>query len=158
MVLTALMTGAVSAFAADIPELPVPFTWPVMGGLGEIDYDLSAPTDRQGMGVIRMYAGTPVVASHAGEVTLAGMDPDAPNLGFCVVIENAAAGVRTRYSHLQSPDGGVGDFVDAGDRIGWIGGQEPGWPEDALGFELWIGTVKTNPLWYLVDDTSAASE
>jgi len=145
------------AVALDHPELPVELEWPIAGGLGEVDYLMSADAEVAGTAVVRIFSGTPVVAANGGQVTVAGEIAGAPELGLSIVIRDNRSGVTTRYSNLGSLDRAVGDYVNTGDRIGWVGSQSPNWPEDAIGFDLWIGGVRTNPIWYFVDATSAAS-
>ena len=143
--------------AVDHPASPVELGWPIAGGLGEVDYGMSAPTEQPGTAVVRIFSGTPVVATQSGQVTVAGEITGAPELGLCIVIRDNRSGVFTRYSNLGTLDCMVGDHVNTGDRIGWVGSQRPDWPEDAVGFDLWIGDIRTNPLWYFADATSAAT-
>ena len=155
-ILVASLAGL--AIADDIhPELPIPIEWPIIDGLGVLAVGMSAPADRPGTAVLTIYPGTPVVAAHPGRVIVAEAITGAPDLGLCILIRDAASGVTTRYSNLGSLDRRVGDYVSAGDRIGWVGSQSPNWPEDAIGFDLWIGDIRTNPVWYVVDATSSAT-
>ncbi|MCS6987831.1 MAG: M23 family metallopeptidase [Sphingomonadaceae bacterium] len=84
--------------------------------------------------------GTPVVASAAGRVTLAGWSG-----GYGQVVEvDHGRGLKTRYAHLSRIDVRPGQAVGQGQRIGAVGstGLSTG---PHLHYEVWRDGRAVNP-------------
>lgn len=98
------------------------FAWPVTGRIsGRYGNQriLNGEPRRPHLGVdIAAPAGTPVVASAPGEVSLA--EPDLFFTGGTVVLDHGH-GVTSIYSHLASVDVADGQRVAAGEPIGTVG-------------------------------------
>jgi murein DD-endopeptidase MepM/ murein hydrolase activator NlpD len=89
--------------------------------------------------------GTPVVAAKAGQVQVAGWS--AFGYGFHVVLDHGG-GVETLYAHLSRMAVRAGDWVEAGEVIGYVGST--GWSTGPhLHFEVRVNGVVRNPLAYL---------
>lgn len=89
-------------------------------------------------------AGTPIYASEAGTVIIAGVRG---GYGNAVVIDHGG-GLSTLYAHQSRITVSVGENVAAGERIGFVGctGYCTG---DHLHFEVHVNGNHTDPLGYL---------
>jgi murein DD-endopeptidase MepM/ murein hydrolase activator NlpD len=94
--------------------------------------------------------GTPIIASAAGKVTVAG---DVSGYGGAVYIDHGK-GFTTRYAHLSRIDVSIGDTVGQGDTIALSGGQ-PGTTGAGtstgphLHFEIRVNGVAQDPRNYV---------
>tara|TARA_R110001599_G_scaffold17853_2_gene70940 strand:- start:1214 stop:2158 length:945 start_codon:yes stop_codon:yes gene_type:complete len=72
-------------------------------------------------------SGTPLLAAHAGQVTIASMTHDPNGYGGMIEIKHAD-GIKTRYGHCSQIDVKVGEDVNRGQVIGKSGGDssDPG--------------------------------
>ena len=115
--------------------------WPVGGALTSpygpahpLGIDIAAPV------------GTTITAASAGTVTFVGGNPCC-SYGYHVIIDHGN-GYETLYAHLS--DFGVvgGQYVNAGEAVGWIGmtGRTTG---PHVHFELRRNGVYQDPLGYL---------
>lgn len=88
-------------------------------------------------------AGTPVHASSAGVVTIAGWSGN-----YGLLVELAGPDMVTRYGHLSALEVATGDPVEVGQVIGYVGstGRSTG---PHLHFEVRINGEAVNPLPYL---------
>lgn len=89
--------------------------------------------------------GTPIVAAKAGQVEVAGWS--SVGYGFHVVLDHGG-GVQTLYAHMSRVAVRAGQWVEAGQVIGYVGST--GWSTGPhLHFEVRVGGVARNPLAYL---------
>jgi murein DD-endopeptidase MepM/ murein hydrolase activator NlpD len=104
------------------------------------------------LGSTRLHAGTdigapygsPVWASKSGQVIFSGWNG---GYGYCVIIAHTG-GFSTLYGHLADLAVGVGDRVEQGETIGWVGST--GWSTGPhLHFEIWVAGVPTDPMNFL---------
>lgn len=95
--------------------------------------DLAAPT------------GTPIYASKAGQVDVAGWS--SWGYGIHVILDHGS-GVETLYGHMSRLAVRSGQYVDRGELIGYVGST--GWSTGPhLHFEVRIGGATRNPMAYL---------
>ena len=89
--------------------------------------------------------GTPIYAAEAGTVVEAAWN--AGGYGYYIVIDHGG-GKKTRYGHLSKFATSVGDEVEKGENIGFVGstGRSTG---PHLHFEVMIYGKRYNPLSYL---------
>ena len=89
--------------------------------------------------------GTPIVAAKAGQVAVAGWS--SWGYGFHVVVDHGG-GVETLYAHMSRLAVRAGQWVEAGQVIGYVGST--GWSTGPhLHFEVRVNGVARNPLAYL---------
>ncbi|TFU16166.1 LysM peptidoglycan-binding domain-containing M23 family metallopeptidase [Thermus tengchongensis] len=89
--------------------------------------------------------GTPIVAAKAGQVEVAGWS--SMGYGFHVVLDHGG-GVETLYAHMSRIAVRPGQWVEAGEVIGYVGST--GWSTGPhLHFEVRVNGVARNPLAYL---------
>jgi len=89
--------------------------------------------------------GTPIVAAKAGQVEVAGWS--SMGYGFHVVLDHGG-GVETLYAHMSRIAVRAGQWVEAGQVIGYVGST--GWSTGPhLHFEVRVNGVARNPLAYL---------
>jgi murein DD-endopeptidase MepM/ murein hydrolase activator NlpD len=89
--------------------------------------------------------GTPIVAAKSGQVEVAGWS--SMGYGFHVVLDHGG-GVETLYAHMSRIAVRPGQWVEAGDLIGYVGST--GWSTGPhLHFEVRVNGVPRNPLAYL---------
>ncbi|WP_337845822.1 peptidoglycan DD-metalloendopeptidase family protein [Thermus sp.] len=89
--------------------------------------------------------GTPIVAAKAGQVEVAGWS--SVGYGFHVVLDHGG-GVETLYAHMNRIAVRSGQWVKAGQVIGYVGST--GWSTGPhLHFEVRVGGMARNPLAYL---------
>ncbi len=139
----------------DFPPPPPPppvWVWPTWGdltsGFGYRNFSVVAVSLKK---KIANRQGTPIVAARSGRVIQAGW---CSGYGYCVKISHGDA-IVTEYGHMMSqPVVSVGQSVDAGDLIGYMGstydraggGYSTG---PHLHFTVKIDGVAVNPLRYL---------
>ncbi|MDD7482748.1 MAG: peptidoglycan DD-metalloendopeptidase family protein [Clostridia bacterium] len=124
-------------------------TWPVPGYSGCIYQGFSSTHkgyDISGGGIY----GAPIVAAASGRVIFAafGTAYNSHNrYGYCVDIDHGS-GIATRYAHCSALTVSAGDYVTAGQVIGYVGstGQSTG---AHLHFEVRKNGVAVNPAGYL---------
>ncbi|GAA6755850.1 M23 family metallopeptidase [Thermus thalpophilus] len=89
--------------------------------------------------------GTPIVAAKSGQVEVAGWS--SVGYGFHVILDHGG-GVETLYAHMSRIAVRPGEWVEAGEVIGYVGST--GWSTGPhLHFEVRVGGVARNPLSYL---------
>lgn len=92
------------------------YFWPVDGGY--ISAHQGDGRDHKGIDIAAPY-GTPIYAAASGTVTDAGTGWNG-GYGNCIVIENDDGNV-TVYAHQAELAAAVGDYVEAGQLIGYVG-------------------------------------
>jgi murein DD-endopeptidase MepM/ murein hydrolase activator NlpD len=128
-----LVAAAAAAAGALVFSRAVAWLWPVKGivsqGFGPSALTVEPPRTYHGVPYANFHdgidiaapLGSPVLAAAAGTVTFAGHLPD----GSEVVLIAHDGGLFTLYAHLDDtvapPVVKVGQAVQAGDAIGWIG-------------------------------------
>lgn len=125
--------------ASAAPASGTKMNWPVQGRLtqyfswGHNGLDIAAPI------------GTPIYAAAGGVVEIASWNSG--GYGYQVVI-NHGGGKKTRYGHMSKFAVSVGDEVEKGDNIGFVGstGRSTG---PHCHFEVIINGKTYNPLSYL---------
>lgn len=118
------------------------FVWPTSG---RISSKYGSRWGRTHNGIdLAVQVGTTVKASSSGKVTFSGTQS---GYGKLIVLDHGN-GVTTRYAHNSKLLVGVGDRVDAGDRIALSGntGRSTG---PHLHFEIRFNGRSVNPLKYL---------
>lgn len=89
-------------------------------------------------------AGTPIYAAKAGRVEVAGWS--SVGYGFHVVLDHG--GLETLYAHMSRIAVRAGQWVEAGQVIGYVGST--GWSTGPhLHFEVRVNGLVKNPLSYL---------
>jgi murein DD-endopeptidase MepM/ murein hydrolase activator NlpD len=108
--------AVLAALRSPPPQSPLKLAWPLLLPVG----DRFGPRgDRFHSGIdFPAAVGTPVAAAHAGRVTYAG--PKAGGWGIEVVLAHGH-GVRTIYAHLSAVAVTVGNRVERGATIGFVG-------------------------------------
>ncbi|MDA3951773.1 MAG: M23 family metallopeptidase [Spirochaeta sp.] len=129
----------------------IPNAWPVGGNRGGVSMEFG-PNIHPITGQwylhkgfdIAGYPGTPILASAAGVVTVAGYDP---GYGFQVVIRHKY-GYSTRYPHMREISVSAGQQIDQGDVVGTMGrtGIATG---THLHFEVILGNEVVDPAPFL---------
>ncbi|SRR5579875_1256869 len=154
-----LLSDSVAILAALVDErrletATAPSLWPVRGPVTS-DFGLRRSPDGSGAehhpGVdIRAGAGTPVVASGAGEVLFAGRDP---GYGVLVILGHGRD-VETLYGHLSAAYVHAGQAVHRGTVIGAVGatGRVTG---PHLHFEVRVHGEPVDPRGYLAQTGGA---
>ena len=90
-------------------------------------------------------AGTPIYAAKAGRVEVAGWS--SVGYGFHVVLDHGG-GLETLYAHMSRIAVRAGQWVEAGQVIGYVGST--GWSTGPhLHFEVRVNGLVKNPLSYL---------
>ncbi|WP_105317620.1 LysM peptidoglycan-binding domain-containing M23 family metallopeptidase [Thermus tenuipuniceus] len=121
--------------------------WPLAGGFRITTYfGQRGAFQRYHTGIdLAASYGTPIVAAKAGQVEVAGWS--AVGYGFHVVLDHGG-GVETLYAHMSRIAVRAGQWVEAGEVIGYVGST--GWSTGPhLHFEVRVGGVARNPLAYL---------
>jgi murein DD-endopeptidase MepM/ murein hydrolase activator NlpD len=143
-----------SALLTEIPSI-----WPVRGGIGIITaffgQNIHPFTGQyyihKGIDIATSRSGDPVVATADGQVVTAEYAYD---FGNYIIIRHKH-GYYTRYAHLQSFRAGVGQRVQQGEVIGYIGNT--GISTGAhLHYEVHIGSDVVDPYRYITIRSSMA--
>lgn len=128
--------------ASDVPPASdTGWTWPALGLLTSP----FGPGHPLGIDVASS-VGTPVYAANSGQITFVGGNPCC-SYGYHIIIDHGN-GYETLYAHLSGFNYAAGDFVNAGDVIGYIGmtGRTTG---PHVHFELRRNGVYQDPLNFL---------
>ncbi|MDR0828451.1 MAG: M23 family metallopeptidase [Desulfovibrio sp.] len=130
--------------------LSTPSVWPVLGTLTSGFGWRRSPTSgsgrmHQGLDISNRI-GTPIRAPARGAVTFSG--PDGA-YGISIILDHGN-GISTRYSHLSRTSVNVGDYVQRGDFIGYLGntGRSTG---PHLHYEVHVRGVPVNPMRYILN-------
>ena len=131
----------------------IPSVWPVQGGLGRITMHFGQNIHpftgqfyiHRGIDISNFRQGDPIIATADGQVVSVGYE--AGGFGNFVIIRHRH-GFYTRYAHMLSFRVRVGQRVQQGDIIGFIGntGMSTG---PHLHYEVHIGSDVVDPYRYL---------
>jgi murein DD-endopeptidase MepM/ murein hydrolase activator NlpD len=131
----------------------IPSIWPIKGGVGHISMFFGQNENpftgqyyiHKGIDLSTYRQGDPVVATADGQV--ATVDYDATGFGNYVIIKHKH-GYYTRYAHMQGFKVKIGQRVQQGEVIGWIGntGLSTG---PHLHYEVHIGSDVVDPYKYI---------
>jgi murein DD-endopeptidase MepM/ murein hydrolase activator NlpD len=142
-----VMLDSQSAILAEIPSI-----WPIKGGLGHISMYFGQNINpfsgqyyiHKGIDISTYRSGDPVVSTADGQVVTIDYDE---NFGNYVLIKHKH-GYYTRYAHLLSARVRLGQRVQQGDVIGYIGntGLSTG---PHLHYEIHIGSDVVDPYRYI---------
>jgi murein DD-endopeptidase MepM/ murein hydrolase activator NlpD len=142
-----VMLDSQSAILAEIPSI-----WPIKGGLGHISMYFGQNINpfsgqyyiHKGIDISTYRSGDPVVSTADGQVVTIDYDE---NFGNYILIKHTH-GYYTRYAHLLSARVRLGQRVQQGDVIGYIGntGLSTG---PHLHYEIHIGSDVVDPYRYI---------
>jgi murein DD-endopeptidase MepM/ murein hydrolase activator NlpD len=142
-----VMLDGQSAILAEIPSI-----WPIKGGLGHISMYFGQNINpfsgqyyiHKGIDISTYRSGDPVVSTANGQVVTIDYDE---NFGNYILIKHTH-GYYTRYAHLLSARVRLGQRVQQGDVIGYIGntGLSTG---PHLHYEIHIGSDVVDPYSYI---------
>jgi murein DD-endopeptidase MepM/ murein hydrolase activator NlpD len=142
-----VMLDSQSAILAEIPSI-----WPIKGGLGHISMYFGQNINpfsgqyyiHKGIDISTYRSGDPVVSTANGQVVTIDYDE---NFGNYILIKHTH-GYYTRYAHLLSARVRLGQRVQQGDVIGYIGntGLSTG---PHLHYEIHIGSDVVDPYSYI---------
>jgi murein DD-endopeptidase MepM/ murein hydrolase activator NlpD len=131
----------------------IPSIWPIKGGVGHISMFFGQNENpftgqyyiHKGIDLSTYRQGDPVVATADGQVVT--VDYDATGFGNYVIIKHKH-GYYTRYAHMQGFRAKIGQRVQQGEVIGWIGntGLSTG---PHLHYEVHIGSDVVDPYKYI---------
>ncbi|MDR1325951.1 MAG: M23 family metallopeptidase [Treponema sp.] len=131
----------------------IPSIWPIKGGIGHVSMFFGQNRHpftgqyyiHKGIDLSTYRQGDPIVATADGQVVT--VDYDATGFGNYVIIKHKH-GFYTRYAHMQSVKSKVGDRVQQGETIGYIGntGLSTG---PHVHYEVHIGSDIVDPNKYL---------
>jgi murein DD-endopeptidase MepM/ murein hydrolase activator NlpD len=137
-----------SALLTEIPSI-----WPIKGGIGHISMFFGQNKHpftgqyyiHKGMDLSTYRSGDPIVATADGQVVT--IDFDAEGFGNYVIIKHKH-GYYTRYAHLQKAAVRIGQRVQQGEVIGFIGntGISTG---PHVHYEVHIGSDVVDPYKYI---------
>jgi peptidoglycan hydrolase-like protein with peptidoglycan-binding domain len=133
-------SGTLASLGSAPPHCPLQLAWPLHGRIGD---GFGPRSDRFHAGVdIPARPGAPVRAARAGRVVYAGWAAGGFGQLVSVTHEN---GVVTMYAHLSRIRAKLGEWLDAGERIGRAGSTG-----DATGphlhFEVRVRGAAVDPL------------
>ena len=141
------MLDSQSALLSEIPSI-----WPVKGGLGHISFFFGQNVNpftgmyyiHKGIDISTFRSGDPVVTTANGQVVTVDYTDD---FGNYVIIKHKH-GYYTRYAHLLSSRVRIGQHVQQGEIIGYIGntGLSTG---PHLHYEIRIGSDVVDPYKYM---------
>ncbi|HIK21616.1 MAG TPA: M23 family metallopeptidase [Synechococcus sp. M44_DOE_062] len=125
---------------------PLPHPVPITSGFGMRIHPIRGEPEFHAGVDLGASMGTPILASLSGKVVTSG---SLGGLGITVVLEHAG-NQRTRYGHMSKTAVGVGDEVEQGTVIGYVGasGMATG---PHLHFELWKRSAGQG--WMVLDAT-----
>jgi murein DD-endopeptidase MepM/ murein hydrolase activator NlpD len=142
-----VMLDSQSAILAEIPSI-----WPIKGGLGHISMYFGQNINpfsgqyyiHKGIDISTYRSGDPVVSTADGQIVTIDYDE---NFGNYILIKHKL-GYYTRYAHLLSARVRLGQRVQQGDVIGYIGntGLSTG---PHLHYEIHIGSDVVDPYRYI---------
>jgi murein DD-endopeptidase MepM/ murein hydrolase activator NlpD len=131
----------------------VPNIWPIKGGVGHISMYFGENTNpfsgrlyiHRGIDISTFRCGDAIVATADGQVVT--VDYDARDFGNYVIIKHKH-GFYTRYAHMQLATVHIGQHVQQGEVIGYIGntGKTTG---PHLHYEVHVGSDIVDPFKYL---------
>jgi murein DD-endopeptidase MepM/ murein hydrolase activator NlpD len=131
----------------------IPSVWPIRGGIGHISMFFGQNENpftgqyyiHKGMDISTYRSGDPIVATADGQVVT--IDFDAEGFGNYIIIKHKH-GYYTRYAHLQKTAARIGQRVQQGEVIGYIGntGLSTG---PHLHYEVHIGSDVVDPYKYI---------
>jgi murein DD-endopeptidase MepM/ murein hydrolase activator NlpD len=140
----------------------IPSVWPIKGGIGHISMFFGQNENpftgqyyiHKGIDLSTYRQGDPVVATADGQVVT--VDSDETGFGNYVIIKHKH-GYYTRYAHMQSFKVKIGQRVQQGEVIGWIGntGLSTG---PHLHYEVHIGSDVVDPYKYINIRSSIAKQ
>ena len=142
------LLNAQSALLTEIPSI-----WPIRGGVGRITMAFGENINpftgqyyiHRGIDISNYRQGDPIVATADGQVV--GVEFDMNGFGNSVTIRHSH-GFFTRYAHMQRFNVQIGQRVQQGEVIGWVGntGLSTG---PHLHYEVHLGSDVVNPLQYI---------
>jgi len=137
-----------SALLTEIPSI-----WPLQGGAGRITMFFGQNINpftgqyyiHRGIDISNHRAGDPILATADGQVVAA--DFDSGGVGNIITIRHKH-GFFTRYAHMQRFNVQIGQRVQQGEVIGWVGntGLSTG---PHLHYEVHIGSDVVDPFQYI---------
>jgi murein DD-endopeptidase MepM/ murein hydrolase activator NlpD len=140
----------------------IPSVWPIKGGIGHISMFFGQNENpftgqyyiHKGVDLSTYRQGDPVVATADGQVVT--VDYDETGFGNYVIIKHKH-GYYTRYAHMQGFKVKIGQRVQQGEVIGWIGntGLSTG---PHLHYEVHIGSDVVDPYKYINIRSSIARQ
>jgi murein DD-endopeptidase MepM/ murein hydrolase activator NlpD len=140
----------------------IPSVWPIKGGIGHISMFFGQNENpftgqyyiHKGIDLSTYRQGDPVVATADGQVVT--VDYDETGFGNYVIIKHKH-GYYTRYAHMQGFKVKIGQRVQQGEVIGWIGntGLSTG---PHLHYEVHIGSDVVDPYKYINIRSSIARQ
>jgi murein DD-endopeptidase MepM/ murein hydrolase activator NlpD len=146
-----------SAILTEIPSI-----WPIKGGIGHISMFFGQNENpftgqyyiHKGIDLSTYRQGDPIVATADGQVVT--IDYDVNGFGNYIIIKHKH-GYYTRYAHMQGFKVKIGQRVQQGEVIGWIGntGLTTG---PHLHYEVHIGSDVVDPYKYINIRSSIARQ
>ncbi|MDR1278361.1 MAG: M23 family metallopeptidase [Treponema sp.] len=140
----------------------IPSIWPIKGGIGHISMFFGQNENpftgqyyiHKGIDLSTYRQGDPVVSTADGQVVT--VDYDETGFGNYVIIKHKH-GYYTRYAHMQNFKVKIGQRVQQGEIIGWIGntGLSTG---PHLHYEVHIGSDVVDPYKYINIRSSIARQ
>jgi murein DD-endopeptidase MepM/ murein hydrolase activator NlpD len=140
----------------------IPSVWPIKGGVGHISMFFGQNENpftgqyyiHKGIDLSTYRQGDPIVATADGQVVT--VDYDETGFGNYVIIRHKH-GYYTRYAHMQGFKVQIGQRVQQGEVIGWIGntGLSTG---PHLHYEVHIGSDVVDPYKYINIRSSIARQ
>ncbi len=130
--------------------LATPSIWPVEGYISSSFGMRRSPFGRgrafhKGID-IKQRSGTPIVSTASGTVKQSGYDGA---YGISVEVDHGI-GIITKYAHMQKSNVKIGQWVQRGEVIGYVGstGRSTG---PHLHYEVRVGGVPVNPMRYILN-------
>jgi murein DD-endopeptidase MepM/ murein hydrolase activator NlpD len=146
-----------SALLTEIPSI-----WPIKGGIGHISMFFGQNENpftgqyyiHKGIDLSTYRQGDPIVATADGQVVT--IDYDETGFGNYIIIKHKH-GYYTRYGHMQGFKVKIGQRVQQGEVIGWIGntGLSTG---PHLHYEVHVGSDVVDPYKYINIRSSIARQ
>jgi murein DD-endopeptidase MepM/ murein hydrolase activator NlpD len=140
----------------------IPSLWPIKGGIGHISMLFGQNENpftgqyyiHKGIDLSTYRQGDPIVATADGQVVT--VDYDENGFGNYIIIRHKH-GYYTRYAHLQAFKAKIGQRVQQGEVIGWIGntGLSTG---PHLHYEVHVGSDVVDPYKYINIRSSIARQ
>jgi murein DD-endopeptidase MepM/ murein hydrolase activator NlpD len=140
----------------------IPSVWPIKGGIGHISMFFGQNENpftgqyyiHKGIDLSTYRQGDPIVATADGQVVT--IDYDETGFGNYIIMKHKH-GYYTRYAHMQGFKVKIGQRVQQGEVIGWIGntGLSTG---PHLHYEVHIGSDVVDPYKYINIRSSIAKQ